>query len=30
MFYRREVLESAYSARSFENARKARDDLFGD
>src|SRR5207244_5067718 len=30
MFYRRELLESAYSARSFENARKARDDLFGD
>ena len=30
MFYRREVLEMAYSARSFENARKARDDLFGD
>jgi nicotinamide mononucleotide adenylyltransferase len=29
MFYRREVQESAYSARSFENARKARDDLFG-
>jgi hypothetical protein len=30
MFYRREVLELAYSGRSFENARKARDDLFGD
>jgi hypothetical protein len=30
MFNRREVLEMAYSARSFENARKARDDLFGD
>jgi hypothetical protein len=30
MFYRREVMESAYSARSFENARKAREDLFGD
>src|SRR5437016_6889489 len=30
MFYRREVLESAYSARSFENARKAREDLFVD
>jgi len=30
MFYRREMLESAYSTRSFENARKARDDLFGD
>src|SRR5438105_3248218 len=30
MFYRREVLGSAYSARSFENARRARDDLFGD
>src|SRR4029453_2362878 len=30
MFYRREVLESAYSARTFENARRARDDLFGD
>src|SRR5438094_3584125 len=29
MFNRREVLESAYSARSFENARKAREDLFG-
>jgi hypothetical protein len=30
MFYRREVLGLAYSARSLENARKARDDLFGD
>jgi hypothetical protein len=30
IFKRREVLELAYSARSFENARKARDDLFGD
>ena len=30
MFNRREVLGMAYSARSFENARKARDDLFGD
>jgi nicotinamide mononucleotide adenylyltransferase len=30
LFYRREVLESAYSMRSFENARKAREDLFGD
>jgi len=30
IFNRREVLELAYSARSFENARKARDDLFGD
>jgi hypothetical protein len=30
LFNRREVLASAYSARSFENARKARDDLFGD
>jgi hypothetical protein len=30
MFNRREVLELVYSARSFENARKARDDLFGD
>jgi hypothetical protein len=30
MFNRREVLELAYSARSFENARKARDDLFSD
>ncbi|PYJ68841.1 MAG: serine protease [Verrucomicrobia bacterium] len=30
MFNRREVLEMAYSERSFENARKARDDLFGD
>jgi hypothetical protein len=29
MFNQREVLESAYSARSFENARKAREDLFG-
>src|ERR1051326_6909678 len=27
MFYRREVLELAYAARSFENARKAREDL---
>jgi len=30
MFNRREVLELSYSARSFGNARKARDDLFGD
>jgi hypothetical protein len=30
MFNRREVLELAYSSRSFENARKAREDLFGD
>src|SRR5947209_3182989 len=30
MFNRREVLELAYSSSSFENARKARDDLFGD
>jgi len=30
MFNRREVLELSHSARSFENARKARDDLFGD
>ena len=30
LFYRREVLESTYSWRSFENARKAREDLFGD
>jgi nicotinamide mononucleotide adenylyltransferase len=30
MFNRREVLETAYGARSIENARKARDDLFGD
>jgi hypothetical protein len=30
IFNRREVLGLAYSARSFENARKARDDLFGD
>src|SRR5215467_3837287 len=30
MFYRREVLGLAYSERSFENGRKARDDLFGD
>ena len=29
LIYRREVLVSAYSARSFENARKAREDLFG-
>src|SRR5438876_1940598 len=30
MFNRREVLELAYGARSFENARRARNDLFGD
>lgn len=30
MFNRREVLEMAYSERSFENARKAHDDLLGD
>src|SRR5438094_9002162 len=30
LFNRREVLELAYGARSFENARKTRDDLFGD
>ncbi len=30
VFNRREVLGLAYGARSFENARKARDDLFGD
>jgi len=30
MFNRREVLGLAYGARSFENARKAREDLFGD
>jgi hypothetical protein len=30
MFNRREVLGLAYSGRLFENARKARDDLFGD
>jgi hypothetical protein len=30
MFNRREVLLSAWSARSFENARRAREDLFGD
>ena len=30
MFNRREVLGLAYGARSFENARRARDDLFGD
>jgi hypothetical protein len=30
MFNRREVLGLAYGGRSFENARKARDDLFGD
>jgi Peptidase S46 len=29
MFYRREVLLSSYSARTTENARRARDDLFG-
>ncbi|HEX4652666.1 MAG TPA: S46 family peptidase [Candidatus Udaeobacter sp.] len=29
MFNRREVLELSYSGRSFENARKAREDLFG-
>src|SRR5437879_2722777 len=29
MFNRREVLYNAYSARSCENARKAREDLFG-
>jgi hypothetical protein len=30
MFNRREVLLVAYGGRSFENARRARDDLFGD
>jgi hypothetical protein len=30
MFNRREVLETAYGASSFENARKAHDDLLGD
>src|SRR5581483_10686193 len=30
LFNRREVLGLAYSVRSFENARKAREDLFGD
>ena len=30
MMNRREVLGLAYSARSFENARKAREDVFGD
>jgi hypothetical protein len=30
MFNRREVLETTYGARSFENARKAHDDLLGD
>src|SRR5437667_10393274 len=30
MFNRREVLALSYSARSFENARQARDDSFGD
>src|SRR5438093_8033837 len=30
MFNRREVLLAAWGQRSFENARKARDDLFGD
>lgn len=29
MFNRREVLLSAFAARSFENARRAREDLFG-
>jgi peptidase S46-like protein len=30
MFNRREVMLTAWSERSFENARRARDDLFGD
>ena len=30
IFNRREVMLTAWSARSFENARRARDDLFGD
>lgn len=30
IFNRREVLLTAWSARSFENARRAKDDLFGD
>lgn len=30
MFNRREVMLNAWSQRSFENARRARDDLFGD
>jgi Peptidase S46 len=30
MFNRREVLLNAWSQRSFENARRARDDLYGD
>src|SRR5216110_551037 len=30
LFYRREVLELAWGQRSFENARRCRDDLFGD
>src|SRR5947207_2669758 len=30
MFNRREVLLNSWSERSFENARRARDDLFGD
>jgi nicotinamide mononucleotide adenylyltransferase len=30
LFNRREVLVTAYSQRSFENARKGREDLFGD
>src|SRR6266576_1909348 len=30
MFNRREVLLNAWGGRSFENARRARDDLFGD
>ena len=30
LFNRREVMLSAWSQRSFENARRARDDLFGD
>src|SRR5213596_2558510 len=30
LFNRREVLETAWGQRSFENARRARDDFFGD
>src|SRR5437879_9408288 len=30
MFNRREILVNSWSQRSFENARRGRDDLFGD
>ena len=30
MFNRREVLSTSWGQRAFENARRARDDLFGD